>query len=471
MSLAIYSIAIVILVGLSAFFSATETAYSSMNRIKLKSLAQDGNKKAKKALLISNNYDNFLTTILIGNNVVNIAAASLATVLFTKVMQGQEQLAVTVSTIVMTVIMLIFGEISPKSLAKESPEGFAMAVASIAQFLCVILTPFTWLFAQWKKLLVLIFKPKADRGMSEQELITIVDEATTGGDINADEGELIRSAIEFNELTVRDIFTPRVEVVAADITTTKDELRVIFTENGFSRMPIFDGDVDHIVGILHEKDFYHNYFNEVFDIKEGMSNIVCVTLNSTLSIVLKMLQKSKTHMAVVIDEYGGTNGIITLEDILEELVGEIWDEHDEITEEIISIGEDEYQINGTCDIEDMFERFEQDLNEELEVATVSGWVVDQFGYVPNVGEMVTYNNLYIKVLDADTRKIEKIYVKVGPKITNNESGFFDKLFMKEEKPNKEKEVKDTDKKYDDKQLKLNAITDDEEDVNNMDTKS
>ena len=431
------SISIVILVIFSAFFSATETAFSSMSRIKLKSMAQDGNKKAKKALLISHNFDNFLTTILIGNNVVNILSATLSTLLFTSAIINQE-LAVALSTAVMTIVMLIFGEISPKSLAKEAPERFAMIVAPIVQVFCVILSPLTWLFAQWKKLLVLIFKPKAERGMSEQELITIVDEATTGGDINEDEGELIRSAIEFNVLTVKDIFTPRVDIIAAEIGSSKDELRQIFAENGFSRMPIYDNDIDHVVGILHEKDFYQNYFNEVFDIKVGMSNIVCVTLNSTLSIVLKMLQRSKTHMAVVIDEYGGTTGIITLEDILEELVGEIWDEHDEITEDIISIGVDEYQINGNCDLEDMFDKFDQDYDsDELEVVTVSGWVVDQFGYIPKVGEDLEFNNLYIKVLDADTRKIEKIYLKYSKKIKNDDSGFFDKLFMKEEKPHKD----------------------------------
>ena len=435
-------IAIIVLVMFSAFFSATETAFSSMSRIKLKSMAQDGNKKAKKALLISKNYDNFLTTILIGNNVVNILAATLSTVLFTSLVMNGE-LAVTLSTIVMTVVMLIFGEISPKSLAKEVPEKFAMAVAPVIQFFLIILTPISWVFAQWKKLLVIIFKPKAERGMNEQELMTIVDEATTGGEINEEEGELIKSAIEFNEIIVRDIFTPRVDVIAADINSTKDELRALFAENGFSRMPIYDGDIDHIVGILHEKDFYQNYFNEVFDIKAGMSNIVCVTLNSMLNIVLKMLQKSKTHMAVVIDEYGGTTGIVTLEDILEELVGEIWDEHDEITEEIISIGDNEYQINGNADIEDLFDRFKQKYDsDELEVVTVSGWVVDQFGYIPKVGETLNYNNLFIKVLDADSRKIEKIYLKVGIKVENDESGFFDKLFMKEERSIKENETKE-----------------------------
>lgn len=450
-------IAIIVLMFLSGFFSATETAYSSMNRVKLKSMAQDGNKKAKRALLISENYDKFLTANLIGNNVVNIASASLATMLFTKLIM-QEEVAVTVSTIVMTLVTLIFGEISPKSLAKESPENFAMAVSCINQVLIIILSPLSWIFIQWKKLLMFIFKPKKQDSISEAELITIVDEATTDGAIDAQEGELIRSAIEFNELTVRDIFTPRVDVVSIDINTDKETLRNIFIENGFSRLPVFEGDIDHVVGILHEKDFYNNYFNEQFNIKNNMSGIICVTLTATLSSVLKMLQKSKTHMAVVIDEYGGTAGIVTLEDIIEELVGEIWDEHDEITEEIIAVGDDEYQIDGTCDIEDMFDMLEQEYDsDELEVTTASGWVIDKLGYIPKVGEEFTHENLLFKVLDADNRKIEKIYVKITGEKKKEENNFLDKLFIKDEK--------DSKKEKEDKQDEKPAVTT----VNDVDT--
>lgn len=441
-----YLIAIIILTILSGFFSASETAYNSLNKIKLKNKAQEGSKSAKKALLLVDNYDKLISTILIGNNIVNIASATIATLFFTDIMKDyQGDLVATISTVVMTIVTLIFGEISPKSVAKEFSEGYACKTATILQILCLIFTPLTWFFEQWKKLLVLIFKPKNDSVMSEAELITIVDEATNVGGLDKEEGELIRSAIEFNELTIKDIFTPRVDMIAVDINSDKEELRKVFVENGFSRIPVYEEDIDHIVGILHEKDFYKNYFKENFDIKESMSNTICVTFNSTLASVLKMLQKSKTHMAIVIDEYGGTAGIVTMEDILEELVGEIWDEHDEVVEDIVTIGDDEYQIDGSCSIEDMFDKFEQKYDsDELEVATVSGWVIDHFGYIPSVGEQFDFNNLTIKVLDADTRKIEKIYVKVLAKIKNEdeEEGFIDKFFRKDaEKKNSDEEEK------------------------------
>lgn len=442
------SLAIVALIICSAFFSATETAFTSINRVKLKSIIQSNSKKAKKAkkaLLVIENYDKLLTTILIGNNIVNIASASIATVLF-GIIIASEETSVLVSTIVMTAVTLIFGEISPKTLAKEAPESFAMAVSTFMQLLMLILSPFTWLFTQWKKFLLLFFKPKVDRGMSEAELITLVDEATSDGGINEAEGELIRSAIEFNELLVKDIVTPRVDMVAANIKTNKDDLRTLFVENGFSRLPIYEEDIDHIIGILHEKDFYNNYFSEKFELSEYLSSVICVSLTTTISAVLKMLQKSKTHMAIVVDEYGGTVGLVTLEDIIEELVGEIWDEHDEITEDILQISDDEYQVDGACTVQNMFEYFDLKYDEaEFEVTTVGGWAVDMFGYIPSVNDQFDYKNLHINVIDSDSRRVDKISVKVFEKEDDEEdNNFLDKLFMKDDK----KEDKKDDKRDD-----------------------
>lgn len=439
-----YIIAIIVLTALSAFFSATETAYNGLNKIKLKNKANEGSKGAKKALLLVDNYDKLITTILIGNNIVNIAAATIATLLFTEIIKTKPDLAATVSTIVVTVITLIFGEITPKSIAKEFSEGYASKVATIMQVLCIIFTPFTWLFSLWQKLLIKMFKPKKDSGMSEAELITMVDEATTEGGIDKDEGELIRSAIEFNELTVKDIFTPRVDVIAVEAGAKKDELRDLFIDHGFSRLPVYEEDIDNVVGVLHEKEFYKNYFKKEFDIKKYMTQTIWVTLNSTLSNVLKMLQKSKAHMAIVLDEFGGTAGIVTLEDILEELVGEIWDEHDEVVEDITQIADNEFNIDGGCNIEDMFDKFEQKYDsDELEVTTVSGWVVDHFGYIPSIGEQFDYNNLTIKVVDADQKKVEKIFVKVlsQPK-EDEEETFIDKFFKKDSDEKKDIEEKE-----------------------------
>ncbi|MDE6967499.1 MAG: hemolysin family protein, partial [Clostridia bacterium] len=305
-----YIVGIIVLTALSSFFSASETAYNSLNKIKLKNQANEGSKRAKKALLLVDNYDKLITTILIGNNIVNIAAATIATLFFTEVIKSQPDLAATISTIVVTIVTLIFGEITPKTIAKEFSEGFATRVATILQILCLIFTPFTWLFSKWQKIMIKIFKPKNNTGMSEAELITMVDEATTEGGIDKDEGELIRSAIEFNELTVKDIFTPRVDVIAVEVNAKKDELRDLFLENGFSRLPVYEEDIDNVVGVLHEKDFYKNYFKKEFEIKKYMTQTIWVTLTANLSSVLKMLQKSKAHMAVVLDEYGGTAGIV-----------------------------------------------------------------------------------------------------------------------------------------------------------------
>lgn len=443
-----YIVGIIVLTALSSFFSASETAYNSLNKIKLKNQANEGSKRAKKALLLVDNYDKLITTILIGNNIVNIAAATIATLFFTEVIKSQPDLAATISTIVVTIVTLIFGEITPKTIAKEFSEGFATRVATILQILCLIFTPFTWLFSKWQKIMIKIFKPKNNTGMSEAELITMVDEATTEGGIDKDEGELIRSAIEFNELTVKDIFTPRVDVIAVEVNAKKDELRDLFLENGFSRLPVYEEDIDNVVGVLHEKDFYKNYFKKEFEIKKYMTQTIWVTLTANLSSVLKMLQKSKAHMAVVLDEYGGTAGIVTLEDILEELVGEIWDEHDEVVEDITEIGENEFNIDGGCNIEDMFDKFEQKYDsDELEVSTVSGWVVDHFGYIPSIGEQFDYNNLTIKVIDADPKKVEKIYVKVLSKIEEEDDGtFIDKFFMKDNEDKEEEKKQDKAKK-------------------------
>lgn len=428
-------ISCLILVALSAFFSATETAFSSLNRIRLKNMASEGSKKAQRALLLVENYDKLLSSILIGNNIVNILGASLATVLFTRLMPTQQELAVTLSTIVMTVVVLIFGEISPKSLAKEAPESFACAVSGILYLLCVIFTPLTWLFAQWKKLLVLIFKTKKQTSFSEAELITIVDEATGDGGLNEDESELIRSAIEFNDLTVREIYTPRVDLVAASLTASKEELRQIYIDNGFSRIPIYDTVIDNIVGVLHEKDFYTAYFDENMDISKLMTNIVCVTLSANISTVLKTLQKSKTHLAVVIDEYGGTAGIVTLEDILEELVGEIWDEHDEVSEDIVKKpeGDNEFIVKGNCSIEDMLEFFEQKFDaDDLEITTVSGWVIEMLGKVPEEGEQFDFNNLHVTIYKTDYRRVESVIIKVDKQEEHEDNdSLLDKLFRKD----------------------------------------
>ncbi|MFR0980269.1 MAG: CNNM domain-containing protein, partial [Holdemania filiformis] len=247
---------LVILVFCSSFFSATETAYSSINKIKLKNMASAGSRKAQKALELADGYDRLLSTILVGNNVVNILASSLATVLFVQNL-GFGDAGVSLSTAVMTIVILIFGEISPKSIAKETPEKFAMAVAGVIGFIQTLLTPINFLFSLWKKLLSMMFKVENDDSMTQEELLTIVEEAQNEGDLEAHESDLICAAIEFNDLDVKDILTPRVDVIAVDVTDSLDEIELMFRNNNFSRLPVYENSIDNIVGVIHEKDFYN----------------------------------------------------------------------------------------------------------------------------------------------------------------------------------------------------------------------
>ena len=401
-------IIIVFCVIMSAYFSATETAFSSLNRIRIKNMADKGNKKAALVMKMSENYDSMLSTILIGNNIVNIAATSLATVLFVN-MLGDDA-GPTVSTIVTTVVVLVFGEVSPKSIAKESPEKFAMFSAPLLKVLMVILTPFNFLFAQWKKLLSHLFKTEGNRTVTEEELLTIVEEAEQEGGIDEQEGTLIRSAIEFTEQEAIDILTPRIDITAVSMGTSKDEIAEIFADTGYSRLPLYEENIDHIVGIIYQKDF-HNY---VYRTDKEISSIVRPALyiakNKKIGELLKELQKEKSHIAVVLDEYGGTIGIVTLEDILEELVGEIWDEHDEVTQEIEKVSETEYLVLGSTNIDKLFELLE--IEEELEVFTVSGWVMNMLGRVPAAGDNFEYQKFQVSVLEMDDKRVGKIRIVV-----------------------------------------------------------
>ena len=400
------------LIMMSAYFSATETAYSTVNKIRLKNGAAEGNKRARLVLRQLEDYDKLLSTILIGNNIVNIASASLATVLFTKYF-GEP--GVTISTVVMTVLVLIFGEISPKSLAKESPERFAMFSAPFLKFFCAILAPLNFLFRGWKKLLSKLFKGQESQGITEDELITIVEEAESEGGIDAHEGELIRSAIEFNDLKAEDIFTPRVDIVAVDKADSMGKIAKTFDENNFSRLLVYDDTVDNIVGVIHEKDFYALMREGRSQIDPAVKDVVYANPTMKISTLLRNLQQSSTHMAVVVDEYGGTEGIVTMEDIIEELVGEIWDEHDEVIQ-FFREGEDgSLYISCNADVEDMCERLNLPFTDEMEAcSSVSGWVVQELGKIPEVGDSFDYQNLRITVVKTDFRRVVEIRAELMP---------------------------------------------------------
>lgn len=404
-------IVMAVLIALSAYFSATETAFSSINKTRLKHLSEKGAKRAAKVLSLSENYDKLLSTILIGNNIVNIALSSISTILFIKLLGGE--LGATVSTIVITILVLIFGEISPKSLAKESPERFAMISSPAINLLIYLFTPLTFLFSGWKKLLSKIFKTSDDRKMTSDELLIFVDEVEEGGVIDAEESELLKSAIEFNDQEAVDILTPRVDIEGVSHDSTKEEIAQVFTETGFSRLPVYEESLDNIVGIVHQKDFYDGPKVTEKSLDEIMKSPVFVTPSMKISDLLKHLQKTKSHIAVVTDEYGGTLGIVTMEDILEELVGEIWDEHDEVIEEFTKLEDGTYKIICSADLDEMFEYF--DLEGETDSFTVSGWVMEQLGKIPDEGDSFVYDNLEVTVTQTDNQRVLEINVKVLPK--------------------------------------------------------
>ena len=413
--LAIPVILIIIFLLFSAFFSATETAFTSLNRVRLKNRANDGDKRAKETLELSLDYNKLLSTILIGNNIVNIALTATATLLFIRLYGSYGP---TISTVVTTVIVLVFGEISPKNLAKESPEKFAMFATPATRFFMVLFTPLNWLFGQLKVLLSKLFKISSDDGITEEEILTMVEEAETEGRIEADQSELIQNAIEFNELEAWDVITPRVDIVAIDVESTKKETAKIFAETGFSRVPVYDGDLDRILGILNQKDF-HNYVDGSKEtISDYIKPVIYVAGSMKAAVLLKRLQVNKSHMAIIVDEYGGTAGLVTMEDIIEELIGDIYDEYDaEESSDIIQLQDGSYRVMCNANVEKMFDYFDEEL--ELDVNTVNGWVVLQLDKLPESGDSFVYETdgkiFRGKVTKADEKKAIEINLRVENK--------------------------------------------------------
>lgn len=407
------SVAIIaLLVVFSGYFSATETAFTSLNKIRMKHMASSGNKRAKLVLHLEENYDNLLTTILIGNNIVNITMSSIATVMFVNLLG--DLYGPTVSTAVITVVVLIFGEISPKSIAKEKAESFSMFSAPIMRVLMLLLKPLNILFSKWKQLMTKLFKIENEHTITDDELITIVEEAETEGSLDVERSELIQNAIEFNELEAYDVLTPRVDVEAIEIDEDKEEVGRIFRETGFSRLPVYEENMDKILGVLNQKDFHNFVVGQNKEISDYVTPVVFTPGSIKIATLLKRMQKAKTHIAIVIDEYGGTEGIVTMEDIIEELVGEIFDEHDAtLSQEIIQRYDGSYRILGGTSVEKMFDYFDLEY-EEMNITTVNGWVVVNLDRLPEVGDSFVYKNLSAKVTKSDGKKALEINVVVLP---------------------------------------------------------
>lgn len=400
---------------MSAYFSATETAFSTFNRAKLKPLAERGNKKASKVLKLAENYDKLISTILIGNNIVNIALASLGTLVFVNLIGDA---GATVSTVVITVLVLIFGEISPKSIAKDCPEKFAMFAAPLIGFLVKVFTPLNFIFSQWKKLLARMFRIQSDSKMSQEELLTIVEEASQDGGIDSGEGDLLRNAIEFTELRAEDILTHRVDLEGVSVEATKEEIAAAFTETKYSRLLVYKENMDSIVGVIHQKDLYSGTGLTKKPLKDIIAPAIYIHQFEKISDILKTLQREKSHVAVVVDEYGGTLGIVTMEDILEELVGDIWDEHDEVEEDFRQLSENTYRVDCNVTMDDFCAFF--DIHAEYESVSLSGWIMEQLERVPEKGDRLQIENLDITVNEIGSHRAESVIVKVNGKKTDDD---------------------------------------------------
>lgn len=390
---------------MSGYFSATETAFLSMNKTKMRTMAEKGNRRAALALRLEEKYESLISTILIGNNIVNILLSSLATVLFIDLL-GKDTGAAA-STAVVTVVVLVFGEISPKSIAKDVPESFALFSAPIIRLFMVVLTPFNWIFGLWKKFLARVMGVEKDDTMSQEELLMLVDEVEEGGTIDTDEGELLRNVIEFTDLTAEDILTPRVNLEGIDKNMPPDEIAAQFAQSPYSRLLVYDDDLDHIVGVLHQKAFY-KYLHEPQGELEGvLTPPLLIHKGEQIHDLLKVLQKNKSHMAVVVDDYGGTLGIVTMEDILEEIVGDIWDEHDEVVEDYQLLSEEEnmqiYRVDCSANFEDFCEFFE--LEAESDCVSVGGWIMEQLGKVPVTGDSFVCGALTVHVTEIEERRV------------------------------------------------------------------
>lgn len=406
---------LVILIMCSAFFSATETAFATVNRIRIKNKIADGNQKAEKVLRVAEDYDRAISAILIGNNIVNIAASSIATILFTNYF-GTSGAAI--STVVMTLLVLTFGEVLPKSYAKANADTWVFHAVDILDIVMKVFRPLVAFFLMLTNLAGKKSKNNDTPSVTEQELKYIIEESQSEGVLEEQESELVQSALDFDEITVDEILTPRVDVIAISEQEDIERVRELFFTEGYSRLPVYSGNIDHVIGIVHNKDFFKAYIvNKNVDLKSIMQRTIYVPPKKFISEVLKELQKLKSHMAIVTDQYGGTIGIITLEDIIEELVGDIWDESDEEEIEMIQLDENRYQVSGDMDPEDFFDNIKFSYNpRETEdfPNSFAGWALENFERIPDNGDSFWYQNLEITVTEVTDQRIVTLQIIVHP---------------------------------------------------------
>ena len=412
-----YLIAIIALVLCSTFFSGTETAFSSVNKIKMKNLAAEDNKRAAIVLDLTENFDKLITTILVGNTIANIAMTTVATVYGIKTWGAR--IGPTVATVMVTILVLVLGEISPKIIAREYSEEVALFLAPFVKALIIIMTPLTFIFMGLKVLLKKIVGKNTEPEFSEDELLTIVEEAEAGGAIGEEQSELIANAIEFNDVEAIDILTPRVDIVAIEKGTPVAEIKQVFKDSGLSRLPVYEDDLDNIIGVLNQKDFYNNNVKNIKDTEKFVKPVAYVAETIKAAVLLKKMQAKKTHIAIVVDEYGGTTGLVTLEDIIEEIVGDIYDEHDTVaSKEVRPAGDNTYLVAGNADLEDFFELFDEEI--EADANTVNGWVMIELDRLPKEGDEFDYESkhkvFHVRVTKADARRALMTRISVENKV-------------------------------------------------------
>lgn len=404
----------ILLTAMSGYFSATETAFSSFNRIRMKSLASSGNKHAEAVIRLDDEYDKLITTVLIGNNIVNIALTTIATLFFIGILTDMDGDAVaTISTVIITVAVLIFGEISPKTLAKDHADGYVLATYGSIRFFMTVLFPLTYIFGLWKKMLCLVFKAKSEDITTEDDLITMVDEAEQDGGLDEDESELIRSAIEFSDLTAGEILTPRIDIVSIKEDTDLREIMMMFFDSGYSRFPVVGESIDDIKGVLHEKDFFYAYNTGKRDLSPYYQKPLYVSKHEKIDDLLRDFQKEKCHMAFVIDEFGGLMGIVTMEDIIEELIGEVWDEHDEVETLFVQNEDGSYTVDCSAELDELFDLFDLKFGDDdsEKPQTVNGWLQMVFEGIPDEGETFDYSAMSVTVAKCDEKMVKEIIVR------------------------------------------------------------
>lgn len=398
---------LIIMLLISAYFSAAESAFLNYSKSRMKNLPTS-NRKANMVLRLEDNYDDLMSTVLIFKIIANITAASLAVLIFSEMFISN---GTVFSTVIAILAVLLIGELIPKGLVNMAPERAAMILAPSISFFVYICRPVNFLLSALKKRIYKLAKAEELPSITEDELRTMIDDVENEGVINKSESDLIRSAIEFNETVAEDIYTPRIDIVGIEENESLDSIKEKFILSGYSRLPVFVGDMDNIIGVIHEKDFYQALNRKEKEIKRLISKTIFITPNKKISELLKELQLSKAHMAVVIDEYGGTEGIVTMEDIIEELVGEIWDEHDEVIEWFKKIDNDKYLISCNADVEDMFDLFDIEIDEELDITTVNGFVTMLFEGIPEEGGRIVYKDLDITVTKAEAKRVIEIRVE------------------------------------------------------------